>query len=115
MTDSSSDREQHFLDAVKAELDASAAALDSVTVARLEQRRRTALRSCPSRPTWWIPAGAFATLAVAITTIFLWTAAPTPESDGLLEDLDLLSSIEDIEFYDELDFYLWLNDDVPAG
>lgn len=111
----SSDHEQPFLKAVKAELDASAAALDSATVERLEQIRRTALRSNPSGPTWWIPAGAFATLAVAITTIFLWTAAPTPESEEVFEDLDLLSSIDNIEFYDELDFYLWLNDDVPTG
>ncbi|MEZ5584089.1 MAG: hypothetical protein R3F37_16325 [Candidatus Competibacteraceae bacterium] len=88
MTHSSSDREQRFLDAVKAELDGGAVALDSATVARLQRIRRAALRSRPSHPAWWIPAGAFATLAVAITVGFLWIATPVPEPNGVLEELD---------------------------
>jgi len=111
----SSDHEQSFLNAIKAELDTSTAEMDSATVARLAQIRQAALSSSSSRPIWWIPAGAFATLAVAITVFLLWTATPVPEPNRVLEELDLLSSVDNIEFYDELDFYQWLSEDAPTG
>jgi len=105
-------------------LDQAADALDDATLRDLCRVRREALlASKPAasgkRPAWLLPMGGLATAAtVAILTTSLWLMSP--ENDPVaqlppLEDLVLLGDTESLEFYEDLDFYLWLDDEKDAG
>ena len=78
-----------------------------------------------SFPTWLVPAStgaAFATIALSIT--LFWTQPQFRETvhqsiqqtqdNGFLEDMNLLSQNEDLELYQNLEFYLWLEDEETS-
>ena len=106
--------ERELIEAIRAELDKSADALDAHTLSRLNQARHRALtrqaRFSWASGRWLLPAAA--TAAVAVLAFNLLTITPA-EPETLLEDLELLSSVEDMDFYSELEFYEWL--DQHAG
>jgi hypothetical protein len=82
-------------------------ALDGRTLARLGAARRAALAK-PSAP-WWrlhVPALGGAALAVAVAVAVLMPMQeqlrpPTHASEAL---------VEDPQFYEDLDFYMWLSE-----
>jgi hypothetical protein len=99
-------------------LDKKAGELDSHTLSRLRQARSRALarQSKPAGrlqlPDWSIAGGlATATIAVLAFSFLL----ETPQDPGLppvpAGDLEILASGEDLEFYDQLDFYHWLEEE----
>ncbi|HHH35897.1 MAG TPA: hypothetical protein ENK48_03595 [Gammaproteobacteria bacterium] len=99
-----------------------AAALDEETAALLAARRRRALeaaRRSDGRP--WVQWGGLAAVAAsALLVMGLWWGQSVPPSampaaTPLVEDLELLSTREDLEFFEDLDFYLWLEDEQQAG
>lgn len=57
-----------------------------------------------------VPAGAFASICVLVTTlaIFNLLASEEPIPASLAEDVLLLASVDDIELYENLEFYQWL-------
>lgn len=59
-----------------------------------------------------VPAGAFASVSVLITTLALFTPSDTPEvlPVALSEDGMLIASAEELELYQNLEFYQWLVD-----
>ena len=67
------------------------------------------------RPAWINPIGGLvtATLVVGVATT-LWVTNPAPPRQGM-EDIELLASVESPEFYQDLDFYLWLEARASAG
>ena len=111
----------------KQALDESADGLDAATLSRLNRARQKALdtRARRFRP-WFLPAGVASACAVLLAVAVVWhqrvptpaagTAAftiGTPGAQGNAgfsgNDLDLVSSDDDIEFYQDLDFYAWLD------
>ncbi|MCF6324844.1 MAG: hypothetical protein L3J89_11075 [Gammaproteobacteria bacterium] len=108
----------------KVTLDQAADELDDATLRDLRCVRREALLvsqavASGKPPAWLLPIGGLATTAtVAVLTVSLWW---TPlENDPIvqfppLEDLALLGDAESLEFYENLDFYLWLDDEKEAG
>ncbi len=105
-------------------LDQAADELDDATLRDLRRVRREALLASKSavsekRPAWLLPVGGLATAAtVAILTVSLWLTSPENDPAAQLpplEDLALLGDVESLEFYEELDFYLWLDDEKEAG
>lgn len=134
--------EAAFLARVKSTLDESEGRVDDITAARLRTLRREAVtvssgakrdvRSTPEgwtpgmaainahrarrRPAWLLPTAGLATAAtVATLAVTLWSVPPAPTETLPLDDLALLSDTEALEFYEELDFYLWLEHEQPAG
>ncbi|MCF6339007.1 MAG: hypothetical protein L3J84_13865 [Gammaproteobacteria bacterium] len=108
----------------KATLDQAVDALDDATLRDLRQVRREALlagkpSASEKRRAWLLPVGGLATAAtVAVLTVSLWLTPPEndPATQFLpLEDLVLLGDAESLEFYEDLDFYLWLDDEKEAG
>ncbi len=108
----------------KATLDQAVDGLDDATLRDLRRVRREALLAdkpavSEKRPAWLLPVSGLATAAaVAILTVSLWLTPP--ENDPVaqfppLEDLALLGDVESLEFYEDLDFYLWLDDEKEAG
>lgn len=56
-----------------------------------------------------IPASMFATACVMVTVVSLFYVSSQPGGElSLEEELSLLASADDIELYENLDFYLWL-------
>ncbi len=118
--------EQEMLVRVKAALERKAEMLDPDTCERLRVARNRALaeagsgsgwRSAPLVDTWW-RAGfgyALASLAVVVVAGWLWLSpARGPQEIGMLADLELLTAAEEPEFYAQLDFYLWLDDEAEG-
>ncbi|MEM7377657.1 MAG: hypothetical protein AAF460_09145 [Pseudomonadota bacterium] len=103
-------------------LDAEADQLNAVERARLAAARRRALdrvpaRALPIRP-WHGLAVAAVLLAVLAVPALRTPPATTPPAatasappvDGLFNDLALLSASEDVDFYQDLEFLIWLED-----
>ena len=69
-------------------------------------------------PSWLIPAStgtAFATIALCIT--LFWTQPQLKENtqkNNFIEDINLLSQNDDLELYQNLEFYLWLEDETSS-
>lgn len=118
-----------FEDKLNERLRASRDDLDAATLSRLNQARQRALDEMPSARTRaisggrWLSAGAVA--AAALFAVLLWrgnvpppgipelpqeiaTAANTPDSMSL--EMELLLSDEELEMFEELEFYAALTD-----
>lgn len=114
---SSNEHERAFLDKTRSVLDQGAQDLDTGTLVRLREMRERALEGPSSRANWLIPAGGLAVAAsVAILTVAVWTAGPG--ESGLmpsLDDMELLSDSGSLDFFEELEFYAWLEKEEGSG
>jgi len=117
----SSEDPKQFEHRVTKLLDEHAAALDTNTLSRLRRARSHALQQDSA---WWrritspgwIPAGAVSLATVAVLSLSIWLEMPKepgllPLGDG---DLEIIASGEDLQFFDQLEFYRWLEqtDDI---
>ena len=106
-----------FINQVKRVLDRSLDDVDSVTAGRLQRARQSAL-SHRARPIWWVGWVSGASLAsIAVLALTLWVKQPAPEHHLAvpLEDVELVTSVENVELAEDLDFYHWLADDDATG
>ena len=115
------DSTARFLHSLSDSLDQSVDALDVSTQARLRAARRKALATGETqhRPAWLMPVASLAAAAtVAALTVSVWLVPVDMAEDSELtplEDIALLSDSEALEFYENLDFYLWLDEENKAG
>jgi hypothetical protein len=119
------EEENPFLENVKGLLNAGAENLDHGTKQRLEQVRIEALKSDAEKrggfftPLRWVMVGGFATATVAAVSLLFWLpTSPVVLPGKQLEDLEIITSTEHIDFYQDLDFYRWLatkEDDLRKG
>ncbi len=101
---------------LKAVLDRQAEQLDGATLSRLRQVRAQALESMQRKRSrfgsnlGWA-AGVATTAAMSVTLMLLWPGENNYSQDFVagLADAELLADEESIEFYEELDFYIWLD------
>ena len=108
--------DQAFVSAAKSVLDRSAQELDGETIARLHRTRRHALEARPQRAPWVVWAGGLAAACVALVVGALWWAEPSQTVPVAgLEDIELITSADNLELYEDLDFYRWLADAGSAG
>jgi hypothetical protein len=122
--------DEAFLNRVKQRLDNSTEELDELTLARLAAARRRAVEagSNPaifrlgeilalgrSTSTLLVMAGI---LLVASILVLKSTQSPVEESlraISLIEDMELLGAGQELEFYQDMDFYLWVTDEQDSG
>lgn len=112
-------------------LDESAQQLDAATLSRLNRARQAALtRRCPraGRP-WFLPVG-LASACALLLAVAVWhvraptrvagsaalatpaaaTASATTNGSGFnADDLNMVSGDDSLEFYQDLEFYAWLD------
>ena len=117
---------QEFVDTLEPALRAQEQLPPSLT-SRLDQARRQALAGqAPQKGsgagllqaarTWkdsWsaLPVGAVASACLVLTVVALFYAVSPPEATlSLDEEIVLVASADDLELYENLDFYLWLAD-----
>ncbi len=109
------DPEKGFLEKVQGLLDQGAENLEIQTERRLEAIRAGALIAVDEKrpsfflPRRWVLAGSFAmaTLAAAALLFFMGPSTETLPT-GDLEDLEIITSRERLDIYQNLDFYRWL-------
>jgi len=102
---------------IKSTLNASVENLDATTRSRLASARAHALEAQPRSRNYWIPLGGAVTASIIVSALMLFN--PTQPQDvgednlvllELDESLELLTSEEEIELYQDLEFYRWLDD-----
>ena len=127
----SSTNDTTVMEMAKRSLDNSVDTLDDSTLSRLQHARRQALRVAEQQSQRressvfstimsprLLPVGAIAIVALSIGLFSITWQQSQPEQHLIisLEDLPLLSSQEDLELYEDLDFYEWLaNEEVDQG
>jgi len=102
--------EEEMLDAIKQQLDESEQSLDQDTLRKLRQSRYAALEQLQKPKRYWVPATAAMAMTAMVTVIGLQVMTPdsvVPQSP-FMEDVNLLSASDELELYEELEFYQWL-------
>jgi hypothetical protein len=109
------DPEKLFLEKVQDLLNQGTENLGSHTERRLEELRGSALTAAEEKrsrffpPRRWVLVGSFAMATLAAVGVFFWLSpSATPPPTGEIEDLEIITSQERIDFYQNLDFYRWL-------
>lgn len=109
-----------LLKAAKSTLDENTALLDDDVRQRLHHARRAAIRvatsstqqtaKTTSRSSWVVAAaGSFAVLTLVISVVlYQYRPESDPSSMASIEDMPILTAPEELELYEELDFYQWL-------
>jgi len=117
--------EQKFLSRLSSTLDDSLTDIDDDVLSRLRHARMQAVEIADNSneqeckpvfatvfPSWLAPVSSVATFAtVALVAISLWLNQPNLLDNNDLnsvKDMTILSSNDELEFYQNLDFYLWL-------
>ena len=110
-----------LLKAAKSTLDDTTAQLDGQVRQRLQQARQAAVRTANAtpnsrgtpliRPSWMVTAGRFAVLTIVISVVFINVTTESEPSVPIasIDDVPIITAPEELELYEELDFYQWLS------
>ena len=129
MSDISRDKDAQLIEGIRCQLDEDVDNYDSTTRSRLAQARRLAMAAAQPRGPWWrrtwlasrpagdwlLPAGAFASVVATAFALTLMVAEPGNDLAREVDDLELLSSGEELELFENLEFYQWLPDREQTG
>jgi hypothetical protein len=107
--------EAEFLSRIQQQLDQSCDRLDARTVSRLNSIRHAALEHKQKKVNpLWLSFGGMVTATFLVFSLNL-TSLQLPGSAGLpadeaatLEDIEILTTTEELDFYEEYEFYQWL-------
>lgn len=105
---------------VRSALDAAADDLDMVGRTRLRAARHRAVeRAGQGRfsPGWWgvlVPAGATAALVAVLVGMPVQEETAPAGPAEVVQDLDLLTASDSLEFYQDLEFFRWLPEAKPS-
>ncbi len=108
------EQEKLFEERVRSLLDQTAENLDDRTRERLESIRFQAIGAPrePSRrffiPLRWVSVGGLATASVILGLFFWLNTSPVDLPATHVEDLEIITSKDHIELFQNLDFYEWL-------
>lgn len=112
------DDDKQFLQRVNTRLDAELQQLDAQTLARLRASRQAAIATLDKkwRFSWTgrISLAVAASLVVAVVSFSILNTSPAL-LQGELDEMLLLSASDDLELYDNLEFYQWLLYEEPQG
>ncbi len=111
-----------FISKLRSDLAASLNDIDEKTTQQLSTSRAQAIHTAIEKkeaktlrfPGWFSPTSAAVSFAsISAITLALWLMPQTPSSPtapfNIIEDISLLSAPEELEFYEDLDFYIWLD------
>lgn len=100
-------------------LDGTVQEMDQPIALRLQRGRLAALESKPRRSVWsvWAWASGFAMASVAAVALYLWAPPPISQQHAAvpLDDFELVTSVENVELAEDLEFFHWLADDDTTG
>ncbi len=108
------DREKQFLSKVKKTLDESTENMDGRTLSLLTQARHKALENGKSRgfqAPQWVPlsaVGLTAAVLVWVVATFQFQRTDKLFADVTIEDFQIMTSVDSLDFIENIDFYNWL-------
>lgn len=115
------EREQVFVEKIVSELDKSAEVLDPGTLSRLRRVRMQALEGRRDRVwTGWrllfrLPAAGLASAVVVLLAFVVYFALPMGGTrQSPVEDIEILANTDNLELYEDLDFYKWLTEEAQT-
>ena len=109
------EHDERFLKRLQAELAAGDDLLDQEVQARLREGRQAAVAKAGHRR-WslmelprWVTASGFATAAVLVVAVSLWIGTGQRNLPSTnVDDMELMTSQEQLDLYEDLEFYRWL-------
>jgi len=111
-------QDERLLKRTKEVLDASAANLDVRTLERLRDARQHAMETADERPGLllrlprWVKVSGLATAAAGVLVFALWFTSPNHDlTVKNPEDFEIVLAKDQIDLYEDLDFYGWMADD----
>ena len=113
--------ESEFVEKVRQELDRSVTNLDPGITARLGQSRRKALRRDGETRWSWLkphrllPAAAVAAAMILVAVLLDLGKPPSSHLISGIEDVEILASGDNPDFFQELDFYHWLAEEMDRA
>lgn len=129
-----SEDQDKFIKQARQQLDQQVDELDGETLSRLRQARARALEAGKSKGVGWfglgeMAGGAMALASVCVIAVAVWLAVPMFEEPDLvvhtssneetqlqvLDDLELLADAQEPEFYEDIEFYYWLETQDAQG
>ncbi len=99
---------------IRQSLDYSVDALDANTLSKIRQIRAQAIEkaSVPRRNQWrGVLVGSLATACVIVLAVMMLFNTPTSIEPLPVDDLELISSSDNLELFEDLEFYEWLEED----
>lgn len=114
--------EQAFLEKASNELDHSCERMDGETLSRLNTIRHAAIeRGNKSTRVFLAPFGGLITACVLVFVVSVFYPGQpdvpgqgTSDSGMAIEDLDILTSAESLELFENLEFYQWLEENESS-
>ena len=112
--DAQSPAERQFVAGIRRQLDRSCDALDGQTLSRLNRIRHAALERKQARASrLLLPFGGFVTACVLVLSVTLFAPGTAPDPDAVaspLEDIEILTTSDSLELYEDYEFYQWLEE-----
>ena len=109
---SDSPDDKHLVDGIRQKLDQSCNALDGQTLSRLNRIRHVALERKQARASrMLLPFGGFVTACVLVVSVMMFVPTRAPETEAVaspLEDIEILTSSDSLDLYEDYEFYQWL-------
>ena len=85
--------------------------LDQNTLIQLQRARTSAIQAHQTPTRWLWPASGFALACTVVGMLIFWPGQPIQEENfQVFEDLELLASSEPLDFYEDMEFYGWLEE-----
>lgn len=107
-------RDEKLVEKVRVFLDESMESLSPEVRLRLQEARYRAVQAAGEKPRFfsfarWVTVGGLATATTAVLALFFWFNVPSVEiPDKQVEDIEILTSKDQIDFYKDLEFFRWL-------
>ena len=102
---------------IKQALDDSTDALDASTLSKIRLVRARAVEKVGNKSFNWfgVLSGALATACVMVFAIMILLKSPTPVQSVPVDDIEMISSSDNLEMFEDLEFYLWLEEHELTG
>ena len=108
-----SPREDRLAERIRQQLDREAGQLDELTVARLRTARLRALEQARRPRHRWLAMLGTAAVAAVVAAVLYWQSPVN--LPGAIDDLDIVATGDEMELFEDLDFYDWLDETQTAG
>jgi len=109
--------DREFVGHAKQMLDRAVDEVDQSVILRLQRGRLAAIEHRPRQPLRLVWVSGIAVASIAVLAVFLWMSQPSSQQHMAvsLDDFELVTSAENVELAEDLEFFHWLTDDDTTG
>lgn len=110
------EKDNEWLESIREELDRGIEEIDAETQTKLALIRCQALakKTSHSKPAFLLPATVAAT-ACLVLALYVYLPKQQPKQNEMIDDLDVITTSESLDLFEDLEFYQWLEAyDLPS-